>query len=82
MCYVSLFLCFSKVSRQKFSLDTFGQQADKYINRRGMFFMYLCLPMNRVNKHTDYGDGETKINCRYNFNEGIQTPFAHLDNFF
>ena len=44
-----------------------------------MFFMYLCLPMNRVNKHTDYGDGETKINCRYNSNEGIQTPFTHLD---
>ena len=82
MCYVSLFLCFSKVSRQIFSLDTFAQQADKYITRRGMFFMffmYLCLPMNRVNKHTDYGDGETKINCRYNSNEGIHTPCAHLD---
>jgi len=48
-CYVSLFLCFLKVSRQIFSLDTFGRQADKYITRGVMFFMffmYLCLPMD------------------------------------
>ena len=47
-----LFLCFLKVSRQIFSLDTFGRQADKYITRGVMFFMffmffmYLCLPLD------------------------------------
>jgi hypothetical protein len=35
---ISLFLCFSKVSRQIFTLDTFGRQADKYITHGGMFF--------------------------------------------
>ncbi len=47
-CYVSLFLCFLKVSRQFFCLGTFGRQADKYITRGCMFFMffmYLCLPI-------------------------------------
>ncbi len=34
-------LCFLKVSRQIFSLDTFGQQADKYITRGVMFFMFF-----------------------------------------
>jgi hypothetical protein len=53
--YVSLFLCFLKVSRQIFSLDTFGRQADEYISCGVMFFMffyvfyvYLCLHMDRV----------------------------------
>ncbi len=41
-CYVSLFLCFLKVSRQFFCLDTFGRQADEYITRGVMFFMNLC----------------------------------------
>jgi hypothetical protein len=40
-CYVSLFLCFLKVSRQIFSLDTFGRQADEYITRGVMFFMFF-----------------------------------------
>ena len=36
------------MSRQIFSLDTFGRQADKYITRGVMFFMffyvfYLCI---------------------------------------
>jgi hypothetical protein len=46
-----LFLCFLKVSRQMFTLDTFGHQADEYMAPEVMFFMffvYLCLPMNRV----------------------------------
>jgi hypothetical protein len=46
-----LFLGFLKVSRQIFSLDTFGQQADEYITRGAMFFMffmYLSLPMDWV----------------------------------
>jgi hypothetical protein len=41
---VVMHLCFMflKVSRQIFSLDTFGRQADEYITRGVMFFMYLC----------------------------------------
>jgi hypothetical protein len=35
-------LCFLKVSRQIFSLDTFGRQADEYITRGVMFFMFFC----------------------------------------
>ncbi len=36
---------FFKVSRQIFPLDTFGQQADKYITRGGMFFMFFYVSM-------------------------------------
>jgi hypothetical protein len=35
---MSLLLSFLKVSRQIFSLDTFGRQADEYITRGVMFF--------------------------------------------
>ncbi len=38
---VSLFLCFLKVSRQIFCLDTFGRQADEYITRGVMCFMFF-----------------------------------------
>jgi len=43
--YVSLFLCFLKVSRQIFSLDTFVRQADKYITRGVKFFMFFSVFM-------------------------------------
>ena len=35
---MDLFLCFYKVSKQIFSLDTFSRQADEYITRGVMFF--------------------------------------------
>ena len=38
--YVSLFLCFSKVYRLIFTLDTFGRQADEYIIREVMFLSF------------------------------------------
>jgi hypothetical protein len=47
MLCISVFM-FSKVSRLIFTQDTFGRQADEYITRGGMFFMffmYLCLPI-------------------------------------
>ncbi len=36
-----LFLCFLKVSRQFFTLDAFGRQADEYIAPRVMYFMFF-----------------------------------------
>jgi hypothetical protein len=49
-CYVYLFLCFSKVSRLIFTLDTFGRQADEYITRFFMctLSMFAYLHMNQV----------------------------------
>ena len=50
MLCISVFMFF-KVSRQIFTLDRFGRQADEYITRGAMFimfFMYLCLPMDLV----------------------------------
>ena len=41
MLCISVFM-FLKVSRPFFCLDTFGRQADEYITRGVMFFMYLC----------------------------------------
>ncbi len=38
---VSLFLCFLKVSRQIFSLDTFCRQADEYITRSYVFYVFM-----------------------------------------
>jgi hypothetical protein len=40
-----LFLCFLKVSRQIFTLDTFGRQADEYIAPGVMFFMFFMFSM-------------------------------------
>jgi hypothetical protein len=34
-----------KVSRQFFCLDTFGRQADEYITRGVMFFMFFYVSM-------------------------------------
>ena len=42
-CYVYLFLCFSKMSRLIFTLDTFGRQAYEYITCGGMFLCFLCI---------------------------------------
>jgi hypothetical protein len=63
MC-ISVFMFFKSVQAKKIP-DTFGQQADKYITRGGMFFMffmYQCLPMNRVTQSkntTTATDGTT-----------------------
>jgi len=54
MSCISVFMFFPKVPRQFFTLDTVGRHADKYITRRGKFFLCFYVSMfaymNRVNQ--------------------------------